>query len=368
MSNPSVRWLLVGPRDLPSSRNHGYRIHQYLKDRGWESQLVVTPLHQLDDTPLLPRDITQSRCFQNGDIVVFQKLYGPTTVAVLQSLKRLEVSTVFIDCDYPLKMAEAQLATVTVCPSDSLAAAYRKEGVSNVVVIPESWEANCPPRRVTKNNTKLRCVWFGMSDPLKEIELRSLRQLQAEQLPEFKLIVVSDHQSADVQWNGDDSWDVIRQCDIAVITGNDYFWTQAKSANRVIQAMALGLPVVAYPLPAYRAVVRHGRNGMLAKEAHEWICALSAMQDPDLRARVAAAGYRYARRYFCLDRIGEQWCALFKQLGTAPVSRSSIREVVTELRLRRLRSRAFRRMAASLEPQLGLYRSYKVLAWKKWIQ
>src|SRR5262249_23782973 len=152
--------------------------------------------------------------FHSGDVVVFQKLCGPTTVSVLRMLRDERISTVLIDSDYPLKLSEAQLATATVCPSDYLAEAYRQEGVFNVVVIPDTYEAVYPPTVRRSNDLKLRCVWFGDMDPIKEIEIRSLRRLLSEHFSDVELVVISNHESADIKWDTEKSWDFIRDCDV----------------------------------------------------------------------------------------------------------------------------------------------------------
>lgn len=368
-ATPSIYWLLVGPRDVASSRIHGYRIHEYLRTHGWKSELVVTPLHWLKDTPLSPAEIRKSGVFRNGDVVVFQKLRGPITVSVLQMLRDEGVSTVVIDSDYPLKLREAQCATITVCPSDYLAQAYREEGIPNVVVIPDGYEVICAPNKRSSSNQKLRCVWFGSMDAFKEIEVRWLRKLISDHFPDFELLVISDYPEADVKWDTARSWDLIKDCDVVVITGSDYFWMQAKSANRITQAMALGLPVVAYPLPAYQRVIRHGRNGILSRTTEDWINALAGMRNPDLRKRIARTGYRYARRYFGPESIGQQWTTIFSRIGTPrPASQSLLHAALSDLRLRRLRSWAFRGMAASFAPMIQLRRSYRVQGLKAWIR
>jgi glycosyltransferase involved in cell wall biosynthesis len=381
---PQIYWLLVGPRDVASSRNHGYRVHEYLRNHGWTSKLVITPLHWLRDMPLSPAYVRRSQVFHTGDIVVFQKISGPTTVSVLRMLKDEGINTVFIDCDYPLKLSEAELATVTVCPSEYLAEAYRREGISSVIVIPDTYEATSPPNPRPQNDRKLRCVWFGYIDPIREIELQSLRKLLSKHFSDMELVVVAgqqnrlrvwvgNNQTAEIKWDTDKSWDFIKDCDMAVITGSDYFWMQAKSSNRIVQAMALGLPVIAYPIPSYEAVIHHGRNGMLSKTAEDWIDALAAMRNPSIREQIAWTGYRYARRYFSLERIGEQWTAMFTRIGTVrPTPENFLDKILSDLRFRRLRAWASRGMAgsiaASIEPTLRLQRSYRIQRFKEWIQ
>ena len=72
----------------------------------------------------------------------------------------------------------------------------------------------------------------------------------------------------------------------------------------VIEAMAIGTPVVATNVGGTRELVDHGRNGLLAppREPNAWVGAVARLLDePDLRARVVKAGMETARRF---DRAG----------------------------------------------------------------
>jgi glycosyltransferase involved in cell wall biosynthesis len=61
---------------------------------------------------------------------------------------------------------------------------------------------------------------------------------------------------------------------------------QLKSENRLTMKMAIGLPVIATPIPAYHAVMRHGENGFFANNAIEWRRAFEALRDPKLRVQI----------------------------------------------------------------------------------
>jgi glycosyltransferase involved in cell wall biosynthesis len=50
--------------------------------------------------------------------------------------------------------------------------------------------------------------------------------------------------------------------------------------------MAIGLPVVATPIPSYEPVIKQGVNGFLARSQGDWVRCLSALRDPDARRAI----------------------------------------------------------------------------------
>jgi phosphatidylinositol alpha-mannosyltransferase len=84
----------------------------------------------------------------------------------------------------------------------------------------------------------------------------------------------------------------------------------------LLEAMAAGCAVVASDLPAYRAVVRDGVDGLLVPPAD--VTALAAalrrvLEDPDLAERLAAAGEARAAE-FSMDRLAERYLELYGEL------------------------------------------------------
>jgi glycosyltransferase involved in cell wall biosynthesis len=69
--------------------------------------------------------------------------------------------------------------------------------------------------------------------------------------------------------------------------------------NAVLEAMALGLPVVASAIPGNRDLVSHGRTGFLAKsEVELFEYCLKLIDDPSLRRRLGESGQERVRREF----------------------------------------------------------------------
>ena len=337
-----VYWLLVGSRETGSSRIHGYRVHEHLLAKGWRSEILFAPSRWMLDPPLVARDVTESGVFAPGDIVVFQKVLGPRTVAAMSALRAIGARVIYLDCDVPCKLEEAGRADLTVCSSRALAEEYGRRGVTPVRCIPDAWEWEATPPPLDRPGPP-RCVCFGGTSSDKWAAAEGLRALVCESAPGWTFVTVSDDPQADIKWELETAWRHIAACDAAAIPASGRARSLAKSSNRAIQAMALGLPVVAYPIPSYRDVIHQGRNGFLCSTPEEWRAAFEALADPGRRWRMARVAHRYARRYFSMDRVGLLWEAVLAELGGA--SGAVVDERRSE-RVRRLRETLKEREAA----------------------
>jgi glycosyltransferase involved in cell wall biosynthesis len=90
--------------------------------------------------------------------------------------------------------------------------------------------------------------------------------------------------------------------------------------NVILEAMASGLPVISTPVSGIPEVVRDGETGFLVPEHNPVAVADAAarlLADPDLAARLGAAGRAFVREEFDLDRNVERLLARFASLGAA---------------------------------------------------
>ena len=86
----------------------------------------------------------------------------------------------------------------------------------------------------------------------------------------------------------------------------------------LIEAAAMGIPIVASDLPGCREVVDHGRNGLLitpgdVKGLAEAIGGL--LRDPELRQKMGEKGRELAHKHFAMDRIVGQYADVYRELG-----------------------------------------------------
>lgn len=86
----------------------------------------------------------------------------------------------------------------------------------------------------------------------------------------------------------------------------------------LIEAAAIGIPIVASDLPGCREVVEQGVNGWLVPPGDSGRLAeaiLGLLRDPELRRRMGAEGKELARQRFAGERIEAQYGDVYRELG-----------------------------------------------------
>jgi hypothetical protein len=88
---------------------------------------------------------------------------------------------------------------------------------------------------------------------------------------------------------------LMRGVDIGVSPLIDSRWSRGKCQMKLLEYMALGIPVVASRVGENRYLVRPGLSGFLAKTDDEWVEALSTLiEDDKMRAQMGHASRRIA--------------------------------------------------------------------------
>lgn len=102
-----------------------------------------------------------------------------------------------------------------------------------------------------RNNTKICLLLIG-SRKLKEDLYQNI---------EFKYY----------EWNENTEYSLLKKADIGIMPLKDSNWAKGKCALKLLQYMAIGLPVIASDVGENKNVVKEGKNGFLVKEEEDWI-------------------------------------------------------------------------------------------------
>jgi len=322
------------------------------------------------DIPISICEVLNKEIVTADDVVVIQKSFGTNTTTLLSMLKERRIPTIFVDCDLPLKLAEASLASRLICPSQYLTDLYRAKGIFHAHTVPEMYEA-CRAPEHPRCTRQLKLVWFGCMDAKKAEDLKAFRSLVSEHFPAYEFLVVSNR-SADRTWSLDSVWDAVVSCDVVVIPDVPNVRSNIKSANRVVQAMALGMPVIASSFSSYKLLIRNGRNALICTTESEWLEALKEIRDGGLRQRLSSTGFRYARRYFSRDKIGQVWLMHINEISNTN-SLSGTKSILTDAERRillKLQANALGDIASDLRPAVTLHKAYsrervtKLIKWR----
>ena len=118
------------------------------------------------------------------------------------------------------------------------------------------------------------------------------------------------------EWCAKTEIDDLRLFDIGLmpLANNDY--TQGKCSFKLLQYMAVGIPLVASPVGMNRQIVEAGINGFLAHDEKEWLDKLRLLcRDDELRQRMGSAGRQMIEASFSLQKISQQWTALLQRVA-----------------------------------------------------
>jgi len=135
--------------------------------------------------------------------------------------------------------------------------------------------------------------------PLRRVRERCPFVLRVVGAPEFRLAGL---EVVAVPWSEATEVGELLRCDIGVMPLPDDAWARGKSAFKLVQYLAAGLPAVASPVGANCDVLRDGENGFLAATEAEWVEKLKLLlEQPALRERLGGAGRRTVEARYSLE-------------------------------------------------------------------
>jgi glycosyltransferase involved in cell wall biosynthesis len=308
---------------IPSTRIVVLNMLPYLRAAGFDPHIVFEPATSTK-TPNVA-GVAEKIKAGNFQIVVLQKVFGDSVLELARELRHAGIKTVFAICDFvnPV-MCDATDATIVV--TDYLKSLYPKELQPKVAVVHDGVERPKRQKSGWNNHTGSR------ARPLNAVLVTSaaldhLPLLQC--VPDWLNVTIVGSYSAPgfplqrwkenywqmvskngwtnrwrylrflanpriecAAWGPDSVYDALERADIGIIpiehdpikdpTGE---W-RLKSENRLTLKMAIGLPVVATPIPSYEPVIKQGVNGFLARSQGDWVRCLSELRDPDARQAI----------------------------------------------------------------------------------
>lgn len=149
---------------------------------------------------------------------------------------------------------------------------------------PEAFVNLC--QRLTDSRNGLRCVWIGggEQEPAVRRHLENMNLVSKVEVTGWKA--------------PEEVLERMRGLDVLV-----HYSRWDGLPNAVLEAMALGLPVVASDVPGCRDAVVHGETGFLAKSEVELLeYCLKLVDDPALRKRLGEAGRKRAHSEFSAQK------------------------------------------------------------------
>lgn len=306
----------------PSTRIAVLNMFPYLRAAGYEPVILFEPPAGAE-TPNV--DGVAERAQTEGvDAVFFQKVHGPSVLAAMLALRAMGIPTIYGVCDrIDEEIVRATDATVIV--TDFLKRQHPLELQPRIHVVHDGIEAPDlqRPALAPSRDGRLRAALVTSADlesipilsplprfldltvigryedelgPLRIVYERLKQALRGPGGPHLAPLFGPGFRTR--AWHPERVYQDLMQADIGVIPvdmgfdplpGRDVSYWEVKSENRLTLKMALGLPVIASPVPSYLPIIEQGVNGYIAHTRAEWLDALDALRDPQHRQQVGRA-------------------------------------------------------------------------------
>ena len=301
MSVKRVFWILVAGKNNGSSRIHGHNIHNAFLKKGINS----TILHQSSRELSFKNQLRIIYSLNKNDLLILQKRKETSIKSMLFLLKIKKVKIAFVDCDLPIcDKGLVRYFDYIICASKALSKLYKeKYPQKKVKYITDAVEYFA--KSTHKYNRK--AIYFGWltKDRIKEIE--ALKKVFSAS--GWEIITMSNKNNPDIEWKDWSSvktFQIIGEHTVSLIPIDSNESSQYKSANRVLQSLALGNIVLCGNIASYREVIIDNYNGFICSKPADWENALIEISNEYKRKKIIENGFETAQN-FKMDNIILKW-------------------------------------------------------------
>ncbi len=264
----------------------------------------------------LLRRVARSVVFDTDDAVYLRPSFTPDTV--FQRLRHFE------------KVEEVVRHAAWVTAATEPIAAWARQRTDRVSVVPMALDPapyDRARRRRPRQKTGSPVVlgWTGTAGSIQYLEglAPALSQLAARRPI---LVRVVSGAGRDVRlpgvpldvrpWARETYLDDLATFDVGLVPLRDEPFERQKFPFKMLEYMALGVPIVGSALGTVADVVQSGENGLLVAAPQEWEAQIAALIDsPERRRALGAAGQATLVERFTVERVGPLLADVLKRAG-----------------------------------------------------
>lgn len=217
-----------------------------------------------------------------------------------------------------------------VIAGNSYLAEYFGKYCKEVHIVPTAIDLDSYTLRsdsVDESSEKFVIGWTGSSSNFKyldTIEEVLSRFIQEHDLAELMLIadrrwehrLLPPEKVRFIQWSVEDEVRVLHSMTVGLMPLVDDKWTRGKCAFKMLQYMAVGLPVIVSPVGVNRDILEKGDIGLSAGTDDEWYESLvSLYEDRTLGVKLGLAGRKVVEEFYNADIVARGLADIFKSLA-----------------------------------------------------
>lgn len=263
-------------------------------------------------------------------------LIGPAIIERLMARQRIPIVYDFDDAIWVPYVSPANRflsylkcfgKTATICRvstriivGNRYLADYARHFNGQVAIVPTTIDTRAyteRPREREAAGNPVTVGWTGSYSTVQHLDTLRPCLTKLRTRVEFRLSVIgTDAYSLDgvptvaQHWRAEGEVDDLQRFDIGIMPLPADDWSRGKCGLKLLQCMALGIPVIGSPVGVNVEIIRDGVNGFLATTETEWIERLALLiRDPDLRRRIGTAGRKTVQERYAASvwapRVGE---------------------------------------------------------------
>ena len=197
----------------------------------------------------------------------------------------------------------------------------------NITIIPSPIDMTLyPQKKYSEENGNITLGWIGATGSIHYLEkMKPMFETLGRRNGNVKLKIICDTffdcESMVVDkknWSEKDEVTDIQSLDIGLMPLLDDPWSHGKCGLKILQCLAVGVPVVCSPAGINREIVEDGVHGFWANTQEEWIEKLEILiNDNDLRRRMGMEGRKKVIEHYSLKANAPRMLKIFQQLSSS---------------------------------------------------
>ena len=334
---PITLAALTAGSNIPSSR---FRIRQYIRRLGEHGVVVEEHKPFFEKTCYFPGPFKAMTKFpalfrsREADMVWICRGF----VEGYETFERLLKRPRILDVDDAVwlrgpfgrfTMPDIARAMDAVTAGNSYLAEYFSKYCKEVHIVPTAIDLDrftLRPDSVNESPEKFVIGWTGSSSNFKyldTIEPVLSRFIQEHDLAELMLIadrpwehrLLPPEKVRFIRWSVEEEVRVLHSMSVGLMPLADDTWARGKCAFKMLQYMAVGLPVIVSPVGMNGEVLEKGDIGLVASSSDEWYEALlSLYKDRSLGVKLGLAGRKVVEQFYNADIVAGDLADIFKSL------------------------------------------------------
>ena len=198
---------------------------------------------------------------------------------------------------------------------------------NNVTIIPSPIDITLYPlKKYSEKNDNITLGWIGATGSIHYLEkMKPMFEALGKKYKELKLKIICDTffdcDNITVEkklWSEQEEVADIQSLDIGLMPLMDDPWSHGKCGLKILQCLAVGVPVVCSPAGINKEIVNDGVHGFWANTQEEWIEKLEILiNDHDLRKRMGMEGRKRVIEHYSLKANAPRLLKIFQQLSSS---------------------------------------------------